>query len=126
MKSSTKDEREEMSGAITYINFSGDYDKFDECKEKTKEISRHKGILKYLTKEIEIPTEYEAENDEEKMNIYKGKFKALDLLIISLTDISCGLVRQCDENEHYVWKSLIEKYEVSYEKQEILNEVTNR
>ena len=56
-----------MAGPIRYIKFSGDYDEFDEWKEKTKEISSHKGILKYLTKEVEIPTEYEAENDEEKL-----------------------------------------------------------
>ena len=45
-----------MVGAIRYIQFSGDYDKFYEWKEKTKEISRQKGIRKYLTKEVEIPT----------------------------------------------------------------------
>ena len=35
-------------------------------------------------------------------------------------------VRQCDENTHGAWKALIEEYEVSDYKQEILNEVTNR
>ena len=39
--SSTKDEKEGMDGAIRYIKFCGDYDKFDEWKEKTKSISRH-------------------------------------------------------------------------------------
>ena len=47
------------------IKFSGDYDKFDEWKEKTKAISRHKGILKYRTKEWEIPTEEDSETDED-------------------------------------------------------------
>ena len=60
------------------------------------------------------------------MKIYEGNFKACDLLIIVLTDISFGLVRYCDENLHDAWKVLIEKYEVSDEKQESLNEVTNR
>ena len=46
-----------MDRAIRYINFSGYYDKFDECKEKTKAIARHRGKLKYLTKEVDIPTE---------------------------------------------------------------------
>ena len=55
--------------------FSGDYDKFDEWKEKTKEIARHRGILKYLEEEVEIPTEEEAENDGEKMKIYEGNSK---------------------------------------------------
>ena len=41
MASSTKYEREEMGGSIRYIKFSGDYDKFDKCKEKTKSIARH-------------------------------------------------------------------------------------
>ena len=35
-----------MAGAIRYIKVSGDYEKFDEWKEKTKENFRHKGILK--------------------------------------------------------------------------------
>ena len=46
-----------MTGAIVYIKFSGEYDKFDEWKEKTKAITRHKSSLKYPTKELEIPTE---------------------------------------------------------------------
>ena len=62
MTSSTNDGIEDMSGSIRYIKFSDDYDNFDEWKENTKENSRHEAILKYLTKEVEIPTEYEAEN----------------------------------------------------------------
>ena len=115
-----------MAGAIIYIKFSGDCDNFDGGKEKTKEISRHKGILKYLIKEIKIPTEDEAENDEDKMKIYKGKSKAWYFLIISLTDILFRLVIQCDENVHDSRKDLIDKYEVSDGKQETLNEVKNR
>ena len=61
-----------MAGAIRYINFSGDYDKFDECKQKTKAIARHKVLLKYLTKEWYIPTQEYAETDEYKLNIYEG------------------------------------------------------
>ena len=37
-----------------------------------------------------------------------------------------GLVRKCDDNAHESWKDLIEKYEVSYENQESLNEIINR
>ena len=47
--SSTKEEGYEMAGAIIYIKFSGDYEKFDEWKGKTKVIERHKCILKYPT-----------------------------------------------------------------------------
>ena len=60
------------------------------------------------------------------MNIYEGNSKAWYLLIISLTGIAFGLVRQFDENSHDVWKALIDKYEVSDDKKESLNEVTNR
>ena len=56
MTSSTKDERDEMAGAIRYIKFTGEYDNFEEWREKTKAIYKHKGILKYLTKEVYIPT----------------------------------------------------------------------
>ena len=55
-------------------------------------------------KEVEIPTKDGAENDEEKMKIHEGKSKGLDLLMISLTEIPFGLVRQCDDNAHYAQK----------------------
>ena len=54
--SSIKEERDGVTEAIIYIKFSGEYEKFDEWKENTKAIERHKGILKYLTKEWEIST----------------------------------------------------------------------
>ena len=60
------------------------------------------------------------------MKIYEGNSKAWDLLIISLTYIPFGMVNQCYENVHDARKALIDKYEVSNEKQESLNEVTNR
>ena len=47
-------------------------------------------------------------------------------MIISLTGILFELARQCNENAHEAQKALIDKYEVSDEKQESLNEVTNR
>ena len=68
----------------------------------------------------------DAENDEDKLNIYEGNRKSWDLLIISLPYIPFGLVIQFNEDEHEAWKSLIDKYDVSDEKQEIINEVTNR
>ena len=42
-----------------------------------------------------------------------------------MTDISFVLVIQCDDNAHDACKALIGNYDVSDEKQEILNEVTN-
>ena len=51
------------------------------------------------------------------MKIYEGKSKAWDFLIISLTDIPFGMIRQCNDNAHDTWKSLIDKYEVPDEKQ---------
>ena len=47
--SSITEERDCMAGAMIYIKYSGEYDKFDEWKENTKAITRHKVILKYLT-----------------------------------------------------------------------------
>ena len=60
------------------------------------------------------------------MKIYERAFKAWDFFVTILTDILIGMVRQCYDNAHDAWKALIYKYEVLYEKQEILNEVTNR
>ena len=40
--------------------------------------------------------------------------------------LSSGLVRQFDDNSYEYWKALIVKHEVSEEKQESLNEATNR
>ena len=57
--------------------------------------------------------------------IYKGNRKARDLLIIRLTDIPIGLLRQWNKNAHESLKSFIDKYDVSYEKKEIPNDVTN-
>ena len=56
--------------------------------------------MKYLTKEWEIPSEGDAENDEDQFKIYEGKRKTRDLLIISLTYTPFGLVRQCNEDAH--------------------------
>ena len=42
-----------------------------------------------------------------------------------MKDISFVLVIQCDDNAHDACKALIGNYDVSDEKQEILNEVTN-
>ena len=44
------DERYDMAGAIRYIKFSGDYEKFYGWKENTKAVAGHNGILKYLKK----------------------------------------------------------------------------
>ena len=47
-------------------------------------------------------------------------------MIIILTDITFGMVRQCNKNWNEAWKALIYKYAVSDEKLGSLNEVTNR
>ena len=104
MTSSTKDEGWDMAGIVRYTHFSGSYDKFGEWKENTKAIARHKGILKYLAKEVYITTEDEAKIDEEKLKIYEGNSKAWYFLIIRLTEIPFGMVRQCFENAHDAWE----------------------
>ena len=85
-----------MTEAIIYIKFIGDHDNFNDWKNKS--IERQKGILKYLKKQWEIPSEEDSENEEDKFKIYEGKLKAWDLLIISLTYIPFGLVSKCNEN----------------------------
>ena len=60
------------------------------------------------------------------MKIYEGNSKAWDFLFVGLAYIPCGLFRQCDENAYDVWKDLIDKYKVPYEKHESWNDVTNR
>ena len=60
------------------------------------------------------------------MKIHEGNSKAWDLPIISLTYIPFGMVNHYDENAHDARKALIYKYEVSDDRQEILNEVTSR
>ena len=84
----------EIEGAITYIKFSGDYENFDELKNNTKEIVRHKGTIKYLTNKCEITTEEDVENDTDLLKIYEGNIKDWNLLITILIDIRFGLVRQ--------------------------------
>ena len=59
------------------------------------------------------------------MKINEGNSKEWDFLIIILTNIPFVMVRQCDQRAHYAWKELIDKYELSDEKQDILNEASN-
>ena len=109
-----------MSGYIIYIKISGYCYRFDKWKEKNKAIAKvyDKIVGNYLWRRYK--------NDEYQLNIYEGNSNASYFLIIVRIDISFVLVRQCDEDAHEAWKALIEKYEVSDEKQEILNEVTTR
>ena len=82
--------------------------------------------MKYITKEWDIPSEEDVEDDEDKLKIYEVKSKAWDFIITSLIYIHSSLFRQCDENAHESCKTIIDKYEVSDEKQDSLNEVTSR
>ena len=59
------------------------------------------------------------------MKIYEENSKAWDFLINSMIEISSGLIRHCDDNSYESWKNLIDKHEVSDEKQESLNEATD-
>ena len=70
-----KKERYEIAEDIRYINFSGDYDKFDQCTEKNKASERHKGTLKYLTKKWDIPKEEYEEADVDLLKIYDSNSK---------------------------------------------------
>ena len=94
--------------------------------KRQSKIDIHKGILKYLKKEVEIPTEYESDDYEDKIMIYEGNSKSWYFLVISLADMPFGLVKKCDENVHDARKDLIDRYEFSDEKQKGLNAVTNR
>ena len=67
---------------------------------KTKAIARHKGILKYLTKELEITSEEDAENNEYQLNIYVGNINTWDFIIIILIYIPFRLVRNFNEDTH--------------------------
>ena len=80
--SSIKEERYEMAGDIRYIKFSGDYENFDEWKENTKAISRHKGILKYLTKKWDILKEEDAEHDEDLLKDTRCSQKKMSQLFL--------------------------------------------
>ena len=68
----------------------------------------------------------DAEYYPDQLKIYEGNSKAWYFVVISLIYTPFGLVRQCNENAHETWKALIDKYEVSDEKQESLNEMSNR
>ena len=76
-------------------------------------------MLKYLKKKWDITKE----DDTDILKIYEGNSKAWDFLIIILSDIPFGLTRQCNDNAHEAWMELIERYEVSEEKRDNLNEV---
>ena len=54
------------------------------------------GHTEIHNKKWQIPTEEDAENDEDKLKIYERNSKAWCLLIINLIYIPFGLVRKCD------------------------------
>ena len=114
-----REEIDDMEGYIRYIISSGDYNKSDGWKQKTKSIAGNKSIFEYLTKEWVICKEEDTEDDPYLLSIYEGNIKAWCFLIISLTEIAFVLLRRCNENAHQSWKSLIDKYEVSYGKNRV-------
>ena len=95
-------------------------------KRIEKLIAGHKWIRNYLTKKWEISKAKYAEDYADILKIYERNSKDYGLPIISLVDIPFVLVRHYNDNSHEAWKALMEKYDVSDEKQESLNDVTNK
>ena len=110
---------EEKSGSVRYVKFTGKGKDFNEWKVKTLALARRKGFDKYL-KEKHV----KSEDSKKDTEFTKGNADAWDQLVLSLSGTPFDLILEANENAHEAWKLLLNKYEVSDEKQESLTDVT--
>ena len=110
---------EEKSSSIRYVKFTGKGKDFHEWKVKTLALARRKGFDMYLRNDLE-----DTEDSKKATAFVKGNADAWDQLVLSLSGTPFDLILEADENAHKAWKLLLNKYEVSDEKQESLTDVT--
>ena len=111
---------EEKSISVRYVNFSGKGSDFNEWKIKTLALARRKGFAKYLKDDLEYSTS--GDNTAEKYE--KGNADAWYQLVLILSGSPFDLIQEVDEKASVAWELLLNKYEVSKEKQESLTDVT--
>ena len=106
----------ENSGSVRYVKFTGKGTDFLEWKVKTLSLARRKGFSEYLV---------EDKSSERTEDSYiKGNADAWDQLVLSLTGSTFVLIMEADGNAHFARKILLNKFEVSEQKQESLTDVT--
>ena len=111
MSSDTKN-----SGSVRYVKFTGKGTDFLEWKVKTLSLARRKGFSEYLV---------EDNSSERTEDSYiKGNADAWDQLVLSLTGSTFVLIMEADGNTHFAWKILLNKFEVSEQKQESLTDIS--
>ena len=104
---------------MRYVKFSGKGSEFNEWKVKTLALARRKGFAKYLKEDLQNSTD-----DAVKKGFENGNADAWDQLVLSLSGTPFDLIQEADENAYEAWRLLLNKYEVSGEKQETLTDVT--
>ena len=110
---------EKNNGTVRYVRFSGKGSDFNEWKVKTMSLARRKGFATYLKEDGLL-------SDDKKISegYENGNADAWDQLVLSLTGSPFNLIQEANEVAHLAWKILLNKYEVSDEKQESLTDVT--
>ena len=110
---------EKNNGTVRYVRFSGKGSDFNEWKVKTMSLARRKGFSTYLKEDGLLS------DDKKILEGYEnGNADAWDQLVLSLTGSPFNLIQEANEVAHLAWKILLNKYEVSDEKQESLTDVT--
>ena len=109
----------EKSGSVRYVKFTGKGKDFNEWKVKTLALARRKGFDRYLKENLET-----TDDSKNATEFIKGNADAWDQLVLSLSGTPFDLILEANENAHEAWKLLLNKYEVSDEKQESLTDVT--
>ena len=105
---------DKRDGSMRYVRFTGKGSDFMEWKVKTLSLARKKGFKDYLIKDMDRKVDKYAD----------GNAHAWDQLVLSLTGAPFNLILEAKEDAHKAWKILLNKYEVSNEKQESLTDVT--
>ena len=110
---------EERSTSVRYVKFSGRGSDFNEWKIKTLSLARRKKFDVYLLEDGSKSTDNDVVD-----NYVNGNADAWDQLVLSLSGTAFSVIQEADGDAHEAWKLLLDKYDVSSEKQISLTDVT--
>ena len=110
---------EEKNTSIRYAKFSGKGSDFNEWKIKTLSLARRKKFDLYLLEDGRKSTDKDVVD-----NYDNGNADTWDQLVLSLSGTAFSVIQEADGDAHGAWNLLLDKYDVSSEKQISLTDVT--
>ena len=105
----------ENGGSVRYVKFTGKGMDFLERKVKTLSLAKRKGFSEYLEQKF-------SDHTEDSYN--KRNADTWDHLVLSLTGSTITLIMEADGDACVEWNILLNKFDVSEQKQESLTNVT--